>query len=283
MWKKWTATALTVLMMTGIAAAEGNTAAHATADGWNAVEQNGVITVTDESGKEFARLDHEADEGVNSVLLTDDYNFDGKADLAALTSMGTANAYYTVWLRNGEGGFTEYPFFNEISAPRCNQRMRSIESFERVSAAEYVEMEYRWVDGELKPVLKRNIEYVDENGDAVQVVEMEPGKDGEILREWEMTSQQWSTVMELMDRAEQMALLLFEESAGEISVIYEGTKKMDGELYHVFPVELAGKKTGLICLNENNPQTALFDDSVDSVVNPTWQISPEGEKTERKS
>ena len=155
MWKKWMAVLFLMLAAAGTAAAEDNAAARISSDGWTATEKDGVIIVKDEKDKEFARMNHQADEGVRSVLIADDYNFDGKDDIAALTSMGTANAYYAVWLRNAEGGFTEYPAFREICAPRCETLMQRIESFERVSAAEYTELDYRWIDNELKEVWKR--------------------------------------------------------------------------------------------------------------------------------
>ena len=280
MWKKWMAVFLVMLAAAVSAAAEESAAAHISADGWTAGEKDGVITVKDEKGKEIARLDHQADEGVNSVLIAEDYNFDGKADLAALTSMGTANAYYAVWLRNAEGGFSEYPAFREICAPRCEPLMERIDSFERVSAAEYQEVVYRWSEGELKAVWKRNIRYMDANGVNVQVTESIPGDEEIVVNEWEMPSEMWNEAAELFDNAEWTAFVLYRESAGENRVLYGGTEQIDGRLYHAYLLNVNGETACMIYLNSDNALEALVDDSMDDTVNPKWKVAPDGEKSE---
>lgn len=282
MWKKWMAVGLMMLAAAGAAAvqAEEGAAAHVSADGWTAREKDGVITVTDEKGKEFAFLSHQPEEGVNVVLMAEDYNFDGKADIAALTSMGTANAYYTVWLRDAEGGFLEYPAFREICAPMCEPVMERIGSFERVSAAEYAETEYRWLEGELKAVWKRNIRYLDANGVNVKVTESIPGDEEIVVNEWEMPSEMWYEASELMDNAEWIMFALDGENISANQMAYGGTVQIGGSLYHAYSVLRDGGTTGMVYMNPDKPTEALLDDTADDAVNPKWQVSPSGEKTE---
>lgn len=283
MWKKYLAILWVILALAGTAAAEEGAASQVSADGWTAVEEDGAITVTDENGNQLQRLEHQSDEGVLSVLISDDYNFDGKADLAALTSLGNANGYYTVWLRNAGGGFEECPALGEVCAPRCNSLMQSIESFERTSAAAYVETEYRWKEGELKAVWKREVEYLDANGINIQVMEGFPEAEESAVREWRIPSEQWNTAMKLVGNAEWIAFTLYREDVTKAIIAYGGMEEIDGRLYYAFSVESEGETVSVIYLDEAQPYTALLDDQPDGVVNPQWQVSLNGEKTERNS
>lgn len=228
---------LSICLLAGVALAEEM----ATADEWAAQAVEGEIVVLDAEGRELTRLEYRP-EGVSTpVLLVNDYNFDGRDDLAAQTVGGVANEHYDVWLRTEDGGFKKCDAFDSIAGePVAEPGSKTIYSWERVSAAEYVQERHGWVDGEWTLVWRRNILYVD-GGAAVQIRDMVPGQaPSEMTMDaalWEVGDGWLLAVKALLDP----------ENALREPVIYGGIRKVDGEIYHIYTVGWNAKKAE-VCL-----------------------------------
>ncbi len=231
---------LSVCLLTGAAFAE-----EVAADKWTAQAVEGEIVILDAEGGELTRLEYQPEGVTTPVLLVDDYNFDGRDDLAAQTVGGVANGHYDVWLRTEDGGFEKCDAFDAIAGePVAEPGSKTIYSWERISAAEYVQERHGWVDGEWTLLWQRNILYVDD-GAAVQIRDMVPGQEPS---EMTMDAALWE---EGDGRLPAVKTLLDPENALQEPVIYGGIHEADGEIYHIYTIGWNAEKAE-VCLRAGN-------------------------------
>jgi len=106
----------------------------------------------------------------------EDLNFDGIPDLMLLESQGTANVYYAYWIYNPATQKFERNTKMTLSLPKIDAAKKQIMSFERNSAASYVETIYEYKEGEFVTARIENKDYTDEN--KYQLVVQERQADG---------------------------------------------------------------------------------------------------------
>lgn len=108
--------------------------------------------------------------------IFEDLNFDGFPDLRMPKSLGTANIYYAYWIYNPANKKFESNTEMILSLPKVDVVKKEILSFERNSAASYVETTYAYQDGKFLTIRIENKEYTDEK--KYQSVVQERQEDG---------------------------------------------------------------------------------------------------------
>lgn len=93
----------------------------------------------------------------------EDLNFDGIVDLRMPESVGNANVYYAYWIYNPSTKKFEPNKEMTLSLPKVDAAKKQIMSFERNSAASYVETMYTYQNGKFLLTRIENKEYIDEN------------------------------------------------------------------------------------------------------------------------
>lgn len=91
--------------------------------------------------------------GDKGVIVFDDINFDGIPDLGVSTSFGIANHYFDYWVFNSaEKRFTKVGnYLRFILHPEKKLLSYSV----KISAAEYEEQYFQWLDDSLKEIKER--------------------------------------------------------------------------------------------------------------------------------
>lgn len=107
-------------------------------------------------------LPYEEDNPFFDTPTFEDLNFDGIPDLRMPESLGNANVYYTYWIYNPTSKKFEANTEMTLSLPKINAAKKQIASFERNSAASYVETIYEYQDGKFVIVRIENKDYQDE-------------------------------------------------------------------------------------------------------------------------
>lgn len=108
-------------------------------------------------------LPYQADNPFFDTPTFEDLNFDGIPDLRMPESVGNANVYYAYWIYNPTSKQFEQNTEMSLSLPKVDAAKKQIMSFERNSAASYVETMYTYADGKFVLTRVENKEYIDEN------------------------------------------------------------------------------------------------------------------------
>jgi hypothetical protein len=106
----------------------------------------------------------------------EDLNFDGIPDLRMAKSLGNANVFYAYWIYNPANKKFEHNTEMTLSLPTVDAAKKEIMSFERNSAASYLETIYAYQDGKFITTRIENKEYV--NDKQYQSVVQERQEDG---------------------------------------------------------------------------------------------------------
>lgn len=107
-------------------------------------------------------LPYEEDNPFFDTPTFEDLNFDGIPDLRMPESLGNANVYYAYWIYNPTSKKFEPNTEMTLSLPKVDAAKKQIASFERNSAASYVETIYEYQDGKFVIVRIENKDYQDE-------------------------------------------------------------------------------------------------------------------------
>lgn len=266
-----------VMIMAGAAYAQEASGASVSADGWTAKAADGKIRIVNGDGAELALLEYEKDETVQDLLVAADYNFDGMSDLAALIQMGTANAYYTVWLRTADGGFEAAPEFETLCSPSVNAERARITTLERVNAGEYYEGAYGWIDGELTLLRMRRTVY-EEDG-TVSVTDQMQNGESVVERDYHESSEQWEKIREREIKADALIGKIVDGPDCRLFITYEAMTEMDGEAYYVYFGVKGDDPVCVMYISAADEATILLDDNMDGVALPEWRLDDTGEKT----
>jgi hypothetical protein len=89
----------------------------------------------------------------------EDLNFDGIPDLMMPQSLGNANVYYAYWIYNPTNKKFEANKEMTLSLPKVDADKKEILSFERNSAASYLETTYAYQEGKFVSIRIENKEY----------------------------------------------------------------------------------------------------------------------------
>lgn len=250
------------------------------AEGWTASLKDGKVRIVDANGIELATFSYAKDEGVQDILVLKDYNFDGQTDLAALSGMGTVNAYYTVWLRTAQGGFEEAPEFEGLCSPIVNAERARISTIERVGAQEYYEGAYGWINGELTMLRMRRTVY--ENDGTVSVTDQIQTGDSITEHSYQETSEQWDKITAREIKADALVGKLFDAPDCQLFVIYEGMTDLNGESYFTYSVVKNSEKLSVMYISAADEAVVLLDEEMDEIAQPQWILDETGAKTEIK-
>jgi hypothetical protein len=112
---------------------------------------------------EGLELPYQVDNPFFDAPTFEDLNFDGIPDLRMPNSLGNANVYYAYWIYNPATKKFEQNTEMNLSLPKVDAAKKQIMSFERNSAASYVETIYEYKDGEFITARIENKDYTDEN------------------------------------------------------------------------------------------------------------------------
>lgn len=107
-------------------------------------------------------LPYEADNSFFDNPTFEDLNFDGIPDLRMPESLGNANVYYAYWIYNPATKKFEKNTEMTLSLPTIDADKNEIMSFERGSAASYLETTYAYQDGKFVAIRIENKEYESE-------------------------------------------------------------------------------------------------------------------------
>lgn len=112
---------------------------------------------------EGLELPYQVDNPFFDAPTFEDLNFDGTPDLRMPESLGNANVYYAYWIYNPATRKFEQNTEMSLSLPKVDAAKKQIMSFERNSAASYVETIYEYKDGKFITTRIENKDYTDEN------------------------------------------------------------------------------------------------------------------------
>ncbi len=277
--KRWSIFLIVWMLMLGTVSAEQSEEVRAAASDWTAYARDGVISVYDLQGDLMNRMEYSAELVGRELLIADDYNFDGKTDLAALIAQGTVNSYFTLWLRTEDGGFEHCPALEEICAPVLNEDAHLIESFERNSAFEYRQSIYAWADGDLVQIKERYIEYLD--GANVRLTEHAETSIGVLTAVREIPVSEWEGIQAAEGQAHKWARKLYANISSPLYVFYAGKKQVDGEVYDIFRVETDWEGLCLIGFETDDPSAVWMDDTADGEVRFARRLDEDGSEDRR--
>lgn len=125
---------------------------------------------------EGLELPYESENSFYDTPTFEDLNFDGIPDLRLPESVGNANVYYAYWIYNKSKNSFEKNTEMTLSLPKVNAEKQEIMSFERNSAASYIETTYTYQEGKFITTRIENKEYVEEG--KYQSVVQERQEDG---------------------------------------------------------------------------------------------------------
>lgn len=97
-----------------------------------------------------------------SMPTFEDLNFDGFPDVRIPKAIGNANIYYAYWIYNPTTQQFEENTDMDLSLPSIDTHKKQILSFERNSAASYVETIYEYQEGKFVATRIENKDYIDE-------------------------------------------------------------------------------------------------------------------------
>ncbi len=262
-----------LMLLAACFSAQAEEMTSAVGENWMASVDGSVITVTYTDGREAVALHYEKDEFTNELLIAQDYNFDGRTDLAALTLMGTVNSYYAVWLDTQEG-FVLCDELSEVCAPFPDPMTGRIESYERISAGEYVQKSYVWEENIPKLFAACEVAYQPDG--TIWITERTVKADGEDVRYRVMDEAEWYGAESAIAMCRLTAFELANGADARRMCIYEGMCVLDGENYYVCTVRKNYEVPYVIYISEDY-QTVLVDDEADGEVQPHSHGAPIGE------
>lgn len=108
-------------------------------------------------------LPYQVDNPFFDTPTFEDLNFDGIPDLRMPESVGNANVYYAYWIYNPATKQLEQNTEMTLSLPKVDVSKKQIMSFERNSAASYLETTYAYQNEKFVVTRIESKEYIDEN------------------------------------------------------------------------------------------------------------------------